>query len=74
MVSGKAELNTDVPFTLDDGTGPVNFIRWCYIVLLWGNWCKIYTKTISSRGLEPSDTLRISSSCRCKVWRLVCVT
>ncbi|XP_073365419.1 uncharacterized protein [Aegilops tauschii subsp. strangulata] len=39
-----------------------------------GNWCKIYTKTISSLGLEPIDTLRTSASCRCKVWQLVRVT
>ncbi|XP_044428134.1 uncharacterized protein [Triticum aestivum] len=74
MVCGKAEQNTGAPFTLDDGTSRINFIRWCYIVLLWGNWCKIYTKTISTLGLEPIDTLRISTSCRCKVWRLVRVT
>ena len=28
MVSGNAELNTDVPFTLDDGINSINFIRW----------------------------------------------
>ncbi|KAM3223307.1 hypothetical protein ACQJBY_056947 [Aegilops geniculata] len=28
MVSGKAERNTDVSFTLDDGTGRIDFIRW----------------------------------------------
>ncbi|XP_048562407.1 uncharacterized protein LOC125543193 isoform X2 [Triticum urartu] len=52
MVSGKAELNTDVPFTLDNGISRINFIKLCYIVLPWGNWCKIYTKKISSPGLK----------------------
>ncbi|KAM0837304.1 hypothetical protein ACQ4PT_061747 [Festuca glaucescens] len=28
MVSGKAERATDVTFTLDDGTGRIDFIRW----------------------------------------------
>uniref|UniRef100_A0ACD5XPH5 Uncharacterized protein n=1 Tax=Avena sativa TaxID=4498 RepID=A0ACD5XPH5_AVESA len=28
MVSGKAERATDVSFTLDDGTGRIDFIRW----------------------------------------------
>uniref|UniRef100_A0A453DM25 Uncharacterized protein n=1 Tax=Aegilops tauschii subsp. strangulata TaxID=200361 RepID=A0A453DM25_AEGTS len=28
MESGKAERNMDVHFTLDDGTGSVDFIRW----------------------------------------------
>ncbi|KAK1632785.1 hypothetical protein QYE76_007100 [Lolium multiflorum] len=28
MVSGKAETGTDVTFTLDDGTGRIDFIRW----------------------------------------------
>jgi replication factor A2 len=28
MVSGKAERETDVTFTLDDGTGRIDFIRW----------------------------------------------
>jgi replication factor A2 len=27
MVSGKAERATDVTFTLDDGTGRIDFIR-----------------------------------------------
>jgi replication factor A2 len=27
-VSGKAERATDVSFTLDDGTGRIDFIRW----------------------------------------------
>ena len=27
IVSGKAERNTDVSFTLDDGTGRIDFIR-----------------------------------------------
>ncbi|XP_037461797.1 uncharacterized protein LOC119332746 [Triticum dicoccoides] len=74
MVSGKAELKTDVPFTLDDGIDRINCIKLCYIVLPWRNWCKIYTKTISSPGLKPIDTLRISASCRCKVGWLVRVT
>ncbi|XP_048543272.1 uncharacterized protein LOC125522230 [Triticum urartu] len=74
MVSGKAELKTDVPFTLDDGIDRINCIKLCYIVLPWGNWCKIYTKTISSPGLKPIDTLKISASCRCKVGWLVRVT
>ncbi|PVH67238.1 hypothetical protein PAHAL_1G458200 [Panicum hallii] len=28
MVNGKVERNTDVSFTLDDGTGRLDFIRW----------------------------------------------
>lgn len=28
MVNGKTERNTDVSFTLDDGTGRLDFIRW----------------------------------------------
>ena len=28
MVNGKAERTTDVSFTLDDGTGRLDFIRW----------------------------------------------
>ena len=28
MVNGKTERTTDVSFTLDDGTGRLDFIRW----------------------------------------------
>ena len=30
MVNGKAERTTDVSFTLDDGTGRLDFIRWSH--------------------------------------------